>query len=217
MLISTYRKVKRSISKKVKSRVLKKRGSKVIHKLEEVLSKAGVVYHFDMGTLLGIVREGALIGHDLDIDIAVHLRNGKEREPLLDTLKRFKIQQIHSYTVETIGVVEDSFRISGVKFDISYYWVDEKNKSICYLLYDDTPGWKNAQRGLYKCVKLTASNIVSTKKIEFAGKEITVPAEPEKLLTERYGDKWRVPDKNYLYWLGPSAEKIPLSGYRKVF
>ena len=62
--------IKEKHRRKVQNENIKANGIKTIHYLQSVLEKQNIQFFFDMGTLLGIIRENALLGHDIDIDIA---------------------------------------------------------------------------------------------------------------------------------------------------
>ena len=66
-------------------------------------------------------------------------------------------------------------------------------------------------------VELATSPIKEIKQIDFNGKMINVPKDSEKYLSERYGSNWRIPDKNYLYWQGPSASLTSYLAKQETF
>ena len=101
-----------------------------------------------------------------------------------------------------MGVIEDSFLINGIKFDVNYYG-EEDGKSICYLGY--THPDNALEYGKLFVVKLLCSKIEKIESINFGGTQINIPANAEDYLKERYGQNWRVPDKGYVYWKGPST------------
>ena len=66
-------------------------------------------------------------------------------------------------------------------------------------------------------VKLVCPHIAETQTILFQGIEINAPKNPEQYLAVRYGENWRIPDKKYIYWKGPSAVLTDYIGYRDCF
>ncbi len=189
-----------------KRKALQENGIKLIHFLQDTMSE--YEFFFDMGTLLGIIREGKLLGHDLDVDMAVLPRDEGERDRIIKTLQDAGCELKSSYETEGIGIVEDSFVIDGIKFDVNYYRQEEKD--YCYLMYQGND--KEYAEGEMSVVRLECSHIEMIVKTEFSGKEINVPQNPENYLAERYGKNWRIPDKNYVYWCGPSATQIDNKG-----
>ena len=69
--------------RRIRSDVLQKNGVQTVKAVQEILSETGVFFFFDMGTLLGIVREGRLLKHDMDIDIAVVVSCEEEKMTLV--------------------------------------------------------------------------------------------------------------------------------------
>ena len=67
--------------------------------------------------------------------------------------------------------------------------------------------------GSLNVVKASCLHINELEKIEFKGKKINVPKDRESYLAERYGDNWKIPDKNYVYWKGPSITATDYVGH----
>lgn len=63
-------------------------------------------------------------------------------------------------------------------------------------------------------VELSCRHITDTEKIDFFVKGINIPKKAQEYLAQRYGEKWTVPDKNYIYWKGPSAKPVDIKGYQ---
>lgn len=191
--------------KKIKREMLQKNGKEIISRVQEIMEETNLKFFFDMGTLLGIIREGRLLGHDIDIDIAVYLENDEQLDMLHKVLESNGCKRRFSYSSSNIGIFEDSFIFKDVKFDICYYRTIG-DKDLCYL------GFVNPEKdyviGTLDTVVLTCSAIKATKKIPFGDTLINVPENPESYLAERYGDDWTIPNKGYVYWKGPSAKRI---------
>jgi len=60
-----------TIAKTRKRSAIQKYGFDVLDHIHAVLEKEGIVFFLDFGTLLGIVREGRFIDHDVGLDIDV--------------------------------------------------------------------------------------------------------------------------------------------------
>lgn len=184
---------------------IKQNGVKTVLEIQRLLENYNTKFYFDMGTLLGIVREGGFIGHDLDIDVAVYIEASKV-EAFVEYLTSNNAIHKFRYKVEGLGIIEDSFLLNDIKFDINYYTVEE-DKAICYLSYLDPQKLEITDD--LNTVKLTCTKIEEIIKTEFLGINVNVPMHAEQYLSERYGMNWRVPDKKYVYWRGPSATQIP--------
>lgn len=193
---------------------LQKEGLPIIKNVQKMLTAAGYVFFFDMGTLLGIVREGRLLKHDMDIDLAVVVNSEEDKIKLKELFAANGIIEKFRYTVDGIGIVEQSFSCRNVKFDINYYYT-EGDKDVCYLIYCDVEN--KYPDGHQDVVKLVCPHISETQTISFQGIEINAPKKPEQYLAVRYGENWRIPDKKYIYWKGPSAVLTDYIGCRDCF
>lgn len=211
-LYNILRFIKRGVENRRKRYVLQHNGEQTIKELQNILEKANIVFFFDMGTLLGIVREGRLLGHDLDIDIAISDNNKETINLVRSTLLNSGCRQKFLYIVDGIGIVEESYVINNIKFDINYYKTDQ-NHSKCYLLYT-SHGKKYKDELKLSVVELSCSPIADIEKISFADTKINIPQNAEHYLAERYGENWRIPDKNYIYYKGPSAKAIKNIGMK---
>lgn len=196
-------KTKRMIDAKRKN--LQKNGIKTIALIQRLLEQSEKKFYLDMGTLLGIIREGRILSHDLDIDVAVYISNAAEIEDFVQYLVSNGCVHTYSYVSQTLGVLEDSFVVNDIKFDINYY-TTENGKDICYLAY--VPNENQIVTKELNVVKLTCNAVNNTTKREFFDFLVNIPENPECYLAERYGENWRVPDKGWVYWKGPSTQPI---------
>ena len=181
---------------------IQKHGRELLQHVYILLTAEEVTFFVDFGTLLGIIREGRFLGHDLDIDIGVIIEDAHTREKVQRLLTNGGCELKKSF-IYNGNVVEQSYTHSGIEFDICFY-ENEANHSVCYLFYiaDDSclmPGKLNV-------VKMRYTMIKHVEKHEFEGITINVPENPERLLEEKYGIDWRIPNKNWVYWKTPTAE-----------
>lgn len=197
-----YARLANEKQKKVIRETLQLNGQATMSTVQKVLEGTGARFFFDMGTLLGIIREGRLLSHDLDMDIALYINDMESIERLRGALRSKGAFLRYSYSVDGIGTVEDSFVMNGVKFDINYY-VNDGDLDVCYLLFKDPEKTYCADE--MSVVKLTCPCVLETKKINFMGADISVPVNAEQYLANRYGPNWKIPDKKYVYWKGPST------------
>ena len=188
---------------------VQKQGALIIKKMQKILEKTGYLFFFDMGTLLGMVREGRLLKHDMDIDIGVIVTEEAHKTQLRTLLASSGAQLKYEYVVPELGIIEQSYLYQGVKFDISYYY-REVDQDVCYLMYrDPAKAYSNLQMDV---VQLTCPTITATTKVAFQGLKVNAPANPEAYLAVRYGENWRIPDKKYVYWMGPSTRFTTFTG-----
>ena len=198
------------IEKKKKQKNMKKYGIKTIEFIQNILNTTGKMFFFDMGTLLGIIREGHLLKHDIDIDVGMIVNSENEKERILSLLLQNNCKLQSKYIIEELGTVEISLLMNDIKFDINYYYTDG-NKSICYLMapskaHDEFPQKIILNKNEGRVIKLSVPSINEVSTTNILGPNINIPKNPEEYLANRYGINWRIPDKKYKYWRGNSAE-----------
>lgn len=195
------------LNKKLKSRTIRTQGFKILNKIQRNLEKLGIIYFIDFGTLLGMVREKNFLGHDLDIDVGVII-NDTPKELIIESMlnEGFVLERTYKYKGE---IIETSFLYKGVKFDINYYINDDKN-SRCWLMYN-APN-KEYESNKRDVVELKYSLISETEYIYIRNNKLSVPKNAEKLLEEKYGESWRIPNRNWIYWEAPTATKVEEQG-----
>ena len=162
----------------------------------------------DFGTMLGIVRENALLKHDLDMDIGVLGEKGLY-EYVTMILERNGYKLWREYIFDD-RIVEQSYRYKNIKVDINYYEYRGKGVNTWLFYRDPSKKYKNNKRDI---VRMDYSLIDKLKKVNVKGKEITIPENATQILEEKYGKTWQVPDKGWIYWQSPAATKIPGEGY----
>lgn len=190
--------IKEKIEKYISGIIFTTRSKKVVNIVQNIFEESGYPFFFDMGTLLGIVRDGKLLKRDMDIDMGIYIENEYEIAKFRKLLKDNGFKHKFIFLAEGLGDVLDTFYLEGIRIDVCYY-KKEENRDCCYLFYGED--------GVEKVVRLYNSKIEKIIKINFLGLRVNVPANKEKYLEERYGN-WKVPDKNYKYWEGSSTEKI---------
>ena len=187
-------------NKKLK-KLIKKKGADVVKFLANFFIKYSYIYFFDMGTLLGIIRENDFIGHDLDIDLGIICDSSLEKKEIIDHLIHEGAIIKYIFTKDN-DIVEASFLFKQIKFDLNFY-SNVGDYSFCYLLFRNPKKIYAGEQ--FDIVELKCSKIEKTKTIIFKGYSISIPSNALLYLEERYGKNWREPDKNYIYWKGPSA------------
>lgn len=204
--------IKQKKINKKKNTLMKKNGLATLKSLQAFFDSQDKAFFFDMGTLLGAIREGDFIGHDLDIDVAVFLNNEEEKKNMIKEMENSGSVEKFRFTFNN-KIIESSFVLNGVKYDLNFYEKLEE-KDVCYLMYRDPSLTYGSEE--FDVVQLTCSPIGEIKKFNFKDVLINVPNDCEKYLSERYGQNWRIKDKNYIYWKGPSTSKVEGKGYRVV-
>jgi SAM-dependent methyltransferase len=158
-------------------------------RLVDVLAdKAGVPAFICYGTLLGAVRNGKLIGHDNDLDIAYASEHPHPVDVLREGYRVERVLKEAGWVVRRgsgtrlnvrLRLADGSMRFVDV---FSAHWVE----GVLYIPSDTG-------------FRLPRSTILPLTTVELLGHAVPAPADPETLLTHTYGENWRVPDPSFKY------------------
>lgn len=153
----------------------------------EALRSVGVEAFIAYGTLLGAVREGRVLGHDSDADLGYVSRHS---HPVDVALESFRIQrrlaeQGWKITRHSGGAFKISVTEGGMTrgLDVFGGFIDEGQ---LYLMGEI--GVPFREEWIFPLATATLH-----------GREMPVPARPEKLLEVTYGQGWRVPDPAFQF------------------
>lgn len=153
----------------------------------------GIEGWISFGTLLGAARSGQVIGHDSDIDLCFLSEKQTPAE----------------MAVEMWGIAR-----ALVDAGIS---VKHKTASFITVVYDAPDGGEDGI-DIYTCFyvgdllhetatvreRVPRSAILPLRTLEFEGRDMPAPADPDRLLSVSYGPDWRVPDPSFRHL--PSRE-----------
>jgi phosphorylcholine metabolism protein LicD len=131
------------------------------------------------GTLLGVIREGRLLGGDKDIDVGI--MSGEHASAVRTKVaasRKFKEQFVPS-----VDLIKLTHR-NGVKIDI---FLHHREGDVIWHgshlhAWDNRVWWKDGEKPLIEH--------------EYAGRPFLIPSDPDMYLTDNYGD-WRTPRPNY--------------------
>jgi SAM-dependent methyltransferase len=150
---------------------------------EEVGYEAWFVY----GTLLGAVREGTYIGHDIDFDAAYvsRFRTGSEAAAELADIALALIAR--GFDVECHATALH-IRDSEYRIDLFHTYFDEQ-------------GVLRFPFGIAGTSTLTEDDWSGTKEIDFPGGNGLIPVNGEQMVAYLYGDDWRQPKPGFSWAL----------------
>lgn len=155
----------------------------VLFKTQDVFSQIGVDIYLAYGTLLGAVRDQAIIPGDLDVDVYIK-----------DEWKMFQ----HLQYIDDAGLK----LIRAFNYTYSFRLNNNPNCFIdVYIMKHTASIW-----GLY-CYRfemlMVPQKYLQDGEIDFMGRTFKCPKNPERILKFWYGDTWNVPinktEKTYTY------------------
>jgi glycosyltransferase involved in cell wall biosynthesis len=189
---------------KSRRETIQKCGYQLMGQIGNILSDINVTYFADFGTLLGFIREKGFIKHDIDIDIGIICDVYKIKEIVKKMEENgFVIWREYTYKDK---IVEHSFKQGNIKVDFNYYYLWD-NKMKTWLFYKK-PKYKYKNDNERHIVEMNYSRLSSTEQILINEVVINIPNNYEQLLIEKYGENWKIPDENWIYWQSPAATTV---------
>lgn len=185
-----------------RKKAIQKHGYEVIEMVYRISKELKIDIWIDGGTLLGYVREGALMKHDYDIDFALYSLDDVKRDYFLAVMQERGCTLVRGVANGKIHYT-DSLEYKGVIFDFNYYFL---GRACSYYYEQDT----NREHGtkvvlgktgdckmtyiygydIYKCI-ITDDGIEDGKFSN--GCPCIVPKRPVKRIEEIYGSNWETP------------------------
>lgn len=142
----------------------------------DIFEHLEVKYCIVFGTLLGIYRDGNLIEHDTDTDIAVWIDNEEELIKIVEKMKENKLILARLLPLIT------SFTRGGDYIDIYFY--EKENTESENLINHPSFG------------TLTPADFSKNNTVSFNNREFACPVNPEVYFQKLYGSDWRTPIKD---------------------
>jgi SAM-dependent methyltransferase len=155
------------------------------------------------GNLLGAVRDGRLIGHDNDADIAVLFPGTHPVDVILASMRLE-----HAF----VRAGWTTHRMSGADFKVFADLPDGQRIGIDVF----SAFYFEGRLHVMPCVvaDLPRSSLLPTSTVRLEGRELPAPADPEALLEATYGPGWRTPDPSFKYQ-PPRWLRRRLTGYMR--
>ncbi len=166
----------------------------MLYNVASLLDEHNIIYHLEGGTLLGIVRDNALLPWDYDVDISIP---SSEVEKFLNLKKQLR----NSYRLKFRYIEKDDtifkkndLRIIKVKYYTGSYlkgslpFFFRKYNIILdiFIKYNDNLNtyWIASDR----VMKVSSKYYESYETVEFNGYNYKVPNDYKNYLTQKYGD-----------------------------
>jgi len=137
----------------------------------DVLNAAAINYRIVFGTLLGLHRDGSLISHDLDVDIAL------PTEVVPKFITALPKLEAHGFAV--VRYAKNSLVSLGRRNNYVDFYLFKREQAL----------------NVYKCgiYTLSAEDFSCSNMIQLAGRDVLTVANPTAFCLTHYGADWRVP------------------------
>lgn len=162
--------------------------------LDVMEAECGVRGWIAFGTLLGAAREGAVIGHDSDVDLAYLSEKTTPAEMAVElwdiarALRRHDLRVLHkSAAFITVLFTSPDGGMSSIDVYTCFYVGD--------LLHETATVRQRVPR----------EAILPLTELSFEGRMLPAPADPDAMLAVSYGEGWRVPDPSFRHEPGPEV------------
>lgn len=152
------------------------------------LSESGVDAFLTAGALLGAVRDGHLIGHDSDADVAYLSTAATPGGVAVESYRLQRAFQRDGVATRRFSAAEFKLLLPGPSgattgIDVRAAWVYD---GVLYVAPNvGLPGGRGV--------------LVPLGEVTLEGRALPAPAQPEALLAAMYGPEWRVPDPAFTF------------------
>lgn len=171
-------------------------GTKIANDAITAMSETGVRAVLTFGSLLGIVRDGQFMAHDLDVDLLVMMEYGFDWADVERAMGTIGYSKVRYYELDGV-VTEQTYEKSGLTVDVFgamplggemyqlYYYA--RQRDIVY---------RNALETSVMTLDLPLSKEFELREVD--GYQFQIPVDAERFLACTYGEGWRVPDPNWV-------------------
>ena len=140
------------------------------------------------GSLLGAVREGGVIGHDLDFDSAYVSKHTDGRDAARELRDIALLLVERGYDVDLKQTVLHVHPMGDHSFRIDVFH-----------LYFDAAGRLAVPWGVAGNTEVMLSDWNGTKEIDFLGSRVLVPSNDTQVVEHLYGSGWRRPQPGFMW------------------
>ena len=147
------------------------------------------------GGLLGFARDGGIIAHDCDLDLAYF---SEETDPDKVRAEFYGISE--TLAAEYGGEIyfsDNKINFTKMKQSITPVWLNKDGEFSCTFAY---------VKDFFEVVK---DDIIPVREIEYEGYKLNLPANPENIVKYIYGRGWKYPDPGWK-WLIEYKTRMPI-------
>lgn len=163
--------------------------------------ECGVPAFLSFGSLLGAVREGKVIPHDVDVDIGYLSAFDNPADVMIEGFRIERVLQSHGIKVTRNNGGFIAMKLSqpdGSTRNLDIFTAYLSRGRLHQINDVDTEADESA--------------VLPLRTIEFEGRPMPVPARPEVFLESAYGPDWRVPNPAFAY-VRPRRQRRRVRGW----
>lgn len=205
--ITWLRKIYWDTKQRIRLGKMKKNNVNVANEVFDIMSSTSIKYHIGFGTLLGFVREGYFIQHDLDIDFCIYDYN--DVETLASIFKKQGFSFLHCCVYEQ-KIVEFTVKKMGISID---FFVMESSECIAkaYTFLREY-GVQYPAEEYITAYSISISLPNGLEQCEVGGVKVVIPCNSKIMLRELYGENWSTPNPNWSFKYMPTLKKLDSYG-----
>lgn len=193
-LLIGNRKIKKKRTESQK--LLQDNGIELLTQIEHALRSYNdsYIYFADYGTLLGIVRDKKFISWDMDVDYGLIINNGFDWNKFESHLNNYGFKKVREYRYKNL-IKEQTYSFSGLTIDF-FAKIDDGKNSVAYGFYTKK-GYVYSNMDSRHVREVRYARVLSVRKEEFCGIDVTIPSNAEEYLESAYSKNWRIPDPKW--------------------
>jgi hypothetical protein len=173
----------------------------LLDETEHLISLLGTLLNIDLfvtgGTLLGPVRDGAVMPNDDDVDLAYFSRYTNPSDIAIESFEIERALVTRGYEINRHSSVHLQLMFPGHTLHNRFY--------IDIFTYFQCNGWFYGPFHARERVELVTVLPLTTLNVN--GRQLPAPARPAEMLTAIYGPTWRVPNPAFRFLTPPAAAR----------
>lgn len=173
--------------------LLQTSGLQICHKVCEALDKENITAFPAFGSLLGLVREGAFLKHDDDIDIGVIMDESFSWDKVKRALESIGLTSFREFGYDG-KVTEQAYQFEKC-LGIDVFLFVPINESECEVYFYTYTTDSNGTHIIVKSQQIPKPE--KYEQVEYQDYLIPIPDCSNEMLQCTYGVNWRIPDPNW--------------------
>lgn len=177
-----------------KKDALQRIGFIMLNELDQALTKRGAKYFLSSGSLLGVVRDGAFMKHDDDLDVCIYIDESFTWDDLEDIMKKIGMKKTRQFTYDG-KIHEQTYAKDKLLIDFFGCWEDEDYLNIYVFFRKKDYDYSSSSQSHVSRLMLYKPD--GLDKITINNATFNIPRDADKFLESLYTSNWRVPDPNW--------------------